>query len=109
MLARELLLSDLPFVADTSAWWRFGTLEDEMQASVQQAIGDFRLWITPVVRMEVLYSARTRTEYAQIDDEFAALRILRNDRAVTRRRDGRLVRTLGAWRPATTACRSRMR
>lgn len=39
--------------------------------------------ITPVVRMEILYSARSSAEYAAAyDAELSALRMLRNDRAV---------------------------
>jgi predicted nucleic acid-binding protein len=34
------------------------------------------------VRMEVLYSARTSSEFAALERELDALRILRNDRAV---------------------------
>jgi predicted nucleic acid-binding protein len=36
----------------------------------------------PVVRMEILYSARMGSEYAALERELAALRILRNDRTV---------------------------
>ena len=42
-----------------------------------------RLWITPIVRMEILYSARTSSEYVALELELDALRILRNDRSVT--------------------------
>lgn len=83
MDADELLRSDLPFVADTSAWWRAASLPDELGALLAQAIVDDRLWITPVVRMEILYSARTSAEYTALELELDALRILRNDRAVT--------------------------
>lgn len=41
------------------------------------------MWITPIVRMEVLYSARSSTEYVELETDLDALRILRNDRAVT--------------------------
>jgi predicted nucleic acid-binding protein len=41
-----------------------------------------RLLITPIVRMEILYSARTSTEYVELELELDALRILRGDRAV---------------------------
>jgi predicted nucleic acid-binding protein len=43
---------------------------------------DDRFWITPVVRMEILYSARTSSEFVALESELDALRILRNDRAV---------------------------
>lgn len=38
--------------------------------------------ITPIVRMEILYSARTSNEYVSLEAELDALRILRNDRSV---------------------------
>ncbi len=78
----ELLRSDQPFIADTSAWWRIATLPEDLGALVQEAILDDRMWITPIVRMEVLYSARSTSEYLALEAELDALRILRNDRAV---------------------------
>jgi predicted nucleic acid-binding protein len=56
--AQELLRGEAPFVADTSAWWRFASLVDELGSLVDDAILADRLWITPIVRMEVLYSAQ---------------------------------------------------
>lgn len=50
---------------------------------VEEAIVDDRLWITPIVRMEILYSARSTTEYIAFETELDGFRILRNDRAVT--------------------------
>jgi hypothetical protein len=47
-----------------------------------QAVLEERFWITPIVRMEILYSARTSSEYVALESELDALRILRNDRAV---------------------------
>ena len=82
MDAQELLRGEAPFVADTSAWWRFSSLVDEFGSPVDDAILADRLWITPIVRMEVLYSARSSTEYLELGSELDALRILRNDRAV---------------------------
>ncbi len=40
------------------------------------------MWITPIVRMEILYSARTSAEYIALEAELDVLRIVRNDRAV---------------------------
>jgi predicted nucleic acid-binding protein len=80
--ATELLRSDQPFIADTSAWWRIATLPEDLGALVQEAIHDDRMWITPIVRMEILYSARGTSEYLALEAELDALRILRNDRAV---------------------------
>ena len=83
MNASELLRSEAPFVADTSAWWRIASLPGELRSLVDEAILADRLWITPIVRMEVLYSARSSSEYLELEGELDALRILRNDRAVT--------------------------
>ena len=82
MNAHELLRSDAPFVADTSAWWRASTLPPELADLLTKAVREDRLWITPIVRMEILYSARTSSEYLALELELDALRILRNDRAV---------------------------
>ena len=82
MNADELLRTDAPFVADTSAWWRAATLPNELGSLLRRAVLDDRFWITPIVRMEILYSARSSSEYAELELELDALRILRNDRAV---------------------------
>lgn len=83
MDAVELLRGDAPFVVDTSAWWRFSSLSDDLARLVRAAGDDYRMWITPIVRMEVLYSARSSSEYVELETDLDALRILRNDRAVT--------------------------
>lgn len=57
-------------------------MSDELAALVQDAVRDDRLWITPIVRMEVLYSSRTSGGYVALEAELDALRIVRNDRAV---------------------------
>ena len=82
MPAHDLLRSGAPFIADTSAWWRVIALPDDLGALVQDAVREDRLWITPIVRMEILYSARTSSEYVALEAELDALRIVRNDRAV---------------------------
>ena len=82
MDASELLRSDDPFVADTSAWWRLAALPSELGEPVKHALREGRCWITPIVRMEILYSARSSAEYLELEMELDALRILRNDRAV---------------------------
>jgi predicted nucleic acid-binding protein len=81
--AVELLQSDVPFVADTSAWWRFSSLPNDLAGLIKTAVIEGRLWTTPIIRMEVLYSARSTSEYVALEAELDALRILRNDRAVT--------------------------
>ena len=69
MDAVELLRGDAAFVADTSAWWRVASLHSELGALVERALLDDRLWITPIVRMEILYSARTSSEFAALERE----------------------------------------
>lgn len=81
MDAAELLSSDQLFVADTSAWWRVPMLPARLRGLVQEAIREDRMLITPVARMEILYSARTAEEYTDLDARLSALRLLRNDRA----------------------------
>ena len=83
MDAVELLRGDAPFIVDTSAWWRFSLLSSELAGLVNAAIGNDRLWITPIVRMEILYSARSTSEFIALETELDGFRILRNDRAVT--------------------------
>jgi predicted nucleic acid-binding protein len=80
--AVELLQSDAPFIADTSAWWRFSSLPAELAALVKAAMSEDRLWTTPIMRMEILYSARSTSEYVALETELDGFRILRNDRAV---------------------------
>lgn len=82
MDAVELLGGEAPFIADTSAWWRFSSLPDDLAGLIKTAVADERLWTTPIVRMEILYSARSTSEYIALETELDALRILRNDRAV---------------------------
>lgn len=82
MTTSELLRGETPFVADTSAWWRAAGLPGELGDLLDAAILADRMWITPIVRMEILYSARNAAEYVAIESELDALRILRNDRAV---------------------------
>ncbi len=74
-----MLEGDAPFNVDTSAWWRFSSLPSEL---IDKAIFDDRLWITPIIRMEILYSARNSAEYIAFEMELDGFRILRNDRAV---------------------------
>lgn len=82
MDARELLSGDATFVADTSAWWRAVALPEDLAELLHAAILEDRMLTTPLVRLEILYSARTSDEYVSLAAELDALRILRNDRAV---------------------------
>jgi predicted nucleic acid-binding protein len=111
--AVELLEGDAPFIADRSAWWRFSSLPAELARLVKQAMDDDRLWITPIVRMEILYSTHSTSEYTAVETELDGFRILRNDRAVAdaamsavgelaERSDGRLSSIAGV--PQVTAC-----
>lgn len=81
MDAAELLSGDQPFVLDTSTWWRIRRLPAEVARPLRAAMDARRALITPIVRIEILYSARTAAEYAQVDADLSALRMLRNDRA----------------------------
>ena len=81
MDASELLSGDRLFVVDTSAWWRMLRLPGELAAFVREAVRGDRVLVTPVVRMEILYSARTSAEYVALDTQLSTLRMLRNDRA----------------------------
>lgn len=82
MNAGELLNSGASFVIDTSAWWRVEVLPPELLRPLRRATMEDRMLITPVVRMQTLYSARSSAEYVAYDVELSALRMLRNDRAV---------------------------
>lgn len=74
MDAADCCAATRPFIVDTSAWWRFSSLPSTL---VDKAIVDDRLWITPIVRMEILYSARSTTEYTAVETELDGFRILR--------------------------------
>ncbi len=82
MNAGELLRGNAPFVADTSAWWRVASLPNALGVLVSNAVLAGRFYVTPIVRMEILYSARSGSEYVALEMEIDALRVLRNDRAV---------------------------
>ena len=82
MDAAELLNGGASFVIDTSAWWRVEVLPPELLRPLRRATMEDRMLITPVVRMQILNSARTSAEYLAYDAELSGLRMLRNDRAV---------------------------
>jgi predicted nucleic acid-binding protein len=82
MDAAELLNGGASFVIDTSAWWRVEVLPPELLRPLRRATMEDRMLVTPVVRMQILYSAGSSAEYAAYDAELSALRMLRNDRAV---------------------------
>jgi predicted nucleic acid-binding protein len=57
-------------------------LPAELAELVKQAMSDEGLWITPIVRMEILYSTRSTCQYIAVETELDGFRILRNDRAL---------------------------
>jgi len=67
--AHDLLRSGAPFIADTSTWWRALALPDVLGVLLQDAVRDDRLWTTPIVGMEILYSARTSAEFVALESE----------------------------------------
>ncbi len=87
MDAAELLNGGASFVIDTSAWWRVEVLPPELLRPLRRATMEDRMLITPVVRMQILYSARTSAEYLAYDAELSGLRMLRNDPRRRRYRD----------------------
>ena len=82
MDAAELLGGPAPFVIDTSAWARLPKAPADLLQKVQRAVIDDRVWITPICRMEILFTARNHSEYVTLEGQLDLLRILRNDRAV---------------------------
>lgn len=59
MDAAELLSGDQPFVLDTSTWWRIRRLPTGVSRPLRAAIGARRALITPIVRIEILYSGHS--------------------------------------------------
>ena len=72
---------------------------------VEEAIVDDRLWITPIIRMEILYSARSSAEYIAFEMELDGFRILRNDRAVADAAMSAIGELAAHSDGCTTACR----
>ena len=107
MDALELLSGDATSVADTSAWWRAVALPDGLAELMQAAILGDRMLTTPIVRMEILYSARSSSEYVALEAELDALQALGT---IARSPTPRSM-PYANWRPdatATTVCRLRM-
>lgn len=82
MDAVQLLHGDAIFVADTSTWWRVRNVPGDLGELLAAAVLEDRMVMTPIVRLEILYSARTSAEYASVEEQLDGFRILRNDRAV---------------------------
>lgn len=59
MDAAELVNGAASFVIDTSAWWRIEVLPTKFLRPLRRATMEDRMLITPVVRMQILYSARS--------------------------------------------------
>lgn len=94
------------YVADTSAWAR--SVRRAAADEWSQAMLAGQLWMTPVVKLELLYSTRDEAEFAQLEGRLDDLREAQLDRSVVRAR----------WPPCANwrrlgrciiACRSRMR
>lgn len=71
----------------------------ELGQFVKRALRARRFWITPIVRMKILYSAGTSAEYLAFASEFSGLETLRNDRSVI---DAQSVRSANWPNAATT-------
>jgi hypothetical protein len=59
MDAAELFNGGGSFVIDTPAWWRIEVLPVELLRPLRRATMEDRMLITLVVRMQILYSARS--------------------------------------------------
>lgn len=65
-------MADLSLLlADTSAWFR--SQDPAVYPAWRDALGQDRVATTPMVRLEILYSARSRKHYAEVSEELEAL------------------------------------
>ena len=60
------------YLADTSAWHRSGATAP-IHARWSELVQGGSLWITPAVRLELLYSARGPADYAVLADDLDSL------------------------------------
>ncbi|MEJ7893193.1 MAG: PIN domain-containing protein [Solirubrobacteraceae bacterium] len=70
------------YVADTSAWAR--SVRRAAADEWSQAMLAGQLWMTPVVKLELLYSTRDEAEFAQLEGRLDDLREAQLDRSVVR-------------------------
>lgn len=84
------------YVLDTSAW--AGTLRRAAADAWSEAMLAGQLWMTPVVKLELLYSTRDQAEFAQLEQRLDEMREAPLDRAVVRTALGAL-RELAASGP----------
>jgi len=71
-----------PYVIDTSAWARPVRRAAPLEWSAAMRSG--QLWMTPVVKLELLYSTRNQTEFAELERRLDDMREAVLDRTVAR-------------------------
>jgi predicted nucleic acid-binding protein len=71
-----------PFVVDTSAWAR--EPRRHVADDWSQAMLAGQLWITPVVKLELLYSTRDQAEFGQLERRLDSMREAPLDRSTVR-------------------------
>lgn len=79
-MSAGLPLDGRPYVADTSAWAQRRSAGDEWSRTLQAG----QIWITPVVKLELLYSTRDRADFAAFEERLDRLREAHLDRTVVR-------------------------
>ncbi len=79
-MSAGLPLDGRPYVADTSAWAQRRSAGDEWSRTLQAG----QIWITPVVKLELLYSTRDRADFAALEERLDRLREAHLDRTVVR-------------------------
>ena len=85
-----------PYVVDTSAWAH--TVRRAAADAWSEAMRAGQLWMTPVVKLELLYSTRDQAEFARLEQRLDDMREAPLDRAVVRMALGAL-RELAASGP----------
>ncbi|MEA2218677.1 MAG: hypothetical protein QOJ35_1303 [Solirubrobacteraceae bacterium] len=85
-----------PYVVDTSAWAR--TVRRAAADAWSEAMLAGQLWMTPVVKLELLYSTRDQAEFAHLERRLDDMREAPLDRAAVRTALGAL-RELAASGP----------
>lgn len=84
------------YVVDTSAWAR--AARRAAAGAWSRAMLGGQLWITPVVKLELLYSTRDQTEFSELERRLDDMREAPLDRSVVRTAVGAL-RELAAIGP----------
>lgn len=73
---------DAVFIADTSAWSQ--ARQPQVKSAWTAAMADHRLAICPPVELELLYSARSATEFEERETAFSVLRRVELSRTIGR-------------------------